>query len=159
MAFAPSPRHTLVNPSPNASPSSPLSSRDNISPLASGSRSAVRPGSMNRRKSSGQTVQTLGRSKQHYIGSPGSITGPLSRRKSSHYQLPGNTNGAVGKDGQWATMDPDEVFRRLNVKEVKKVEGILRSSAAGKQGELRSMVRYVTTELQILAMADNVAPM
>jgi len=38
-------------------------------------------------------------------------------------------------------MDPDEVFRRLNVKEVKKVEGILRSSAAGKQGELRSMVR------------------
>jgi hypothetical protein len=46
------------------------------------------------------------------------------------------------KDGQWATMDPDEVFRRLNVKEVKKVEGLLRASAAGKQGELRNMVRY-----------------
>ena len=96
---------------------------------------------MNRRKSSSQTIQTLGKSKQHYIGSPGSVAGPAGRRKSSHYQLPENANGVLGKDGQWATMDPDEVFRRLNVKEVKKVEGILRSSAAGKQGELRSMVR------------------
>lgn len=40
---------------------------------------------------------------------------------------------AVGKhqrrppDGSWATMDPDEVFRRLNVAEVKKVEAQLRS--------------------------------
>jgi hypothetical protein len=141
MAFAPSPRHTLVNPSPNASPGSPFSPRDNLSPLASGSCSAVRPGSMNRRKSSGQTIQTLGRSKQHYIGSPGSVAGAGGRRKSSHHQLSAKPNGVVGNDGQWATMDPDEVFRRLNVKEVKKVEGILRSSAAGKQGELRSMVR------------------
>jgi hypothetical protein len=30
-------------------------------------------------------------------------------------------------DGSWATMDPDEVFRRLNVAEVKKVEAQLRS--------------------------------
>lgn len=29
-------------------------------------------------------------------------------------------------DGTWATMDPDEVFRRLNVAEVKRVEAQLR---------------------------------
>lgn len=50
-----------------------------------------------------------------------------------------NSN-AVGKD-QWSHMDPDEIFKRLNVQEVRKVENMLRSSASGKQGELRNMVR------------------
>lgn len=70
------------------------------------------------------------------------MSGPAGRRSNSQLQyLSSGPGGMTGKDGQWATMDPDEVFRRLNVKEVKKVEGLLRASAAGKQGELRNMVR------------------
>ncbi|KAG7575305.1 hypothetical protein FFLO_00469 [Filobasidium floriforme] len=69
------------------------------------------------------------------------MSGPAGRRSNSQPQyLSSAPGGMTGKDGQWATMDPDEVFRRLNVKEVKKVEGLLRASAAGKQGELRNMV-------------------
>jgi hypothetical protein len=145
MAFAPSPRHTLANPSQNPSPLSPLSPVNSISPLPlNGGQGLTRPGGPSRRKSSGQTIHTLGNKRnkaysQHYHAAS-TMSGPAGRRNNS--QLLSSVPGSVvGKDGQWATMDPDEVFRRLNVKEVRKVEGLLRASAAGKQGELRNMVR------------------
>lgn len=40
-------------------------------------------------------------------------------------------------------MEPDEVFRRLPVAEVKRVEGKMRADALNKQSELRNMVGYV----------------
>ena len=43
-------------------------------------------------------------------------------------------------DKDWAGMEPDEVFRRLPVLEVKKVEAKMRGDAMNKQSELRSMV-------------------
>ncbi len=45
-------------------------------------------------------------------------------------------------DKDWAGMEPDEVFRRLSVNEVKKVEAKMRGDALNKQSELRSMVGY-----------------
>lgn len=39
-------------------------------------------------------------------------------------------------------MEPDEVFRRLSVNEVRKVEAKMRGDALNKQSELRSMVGY-----------------
>lgn len=40
----------------------------------------------------------------------------------------------------WSAIDADEVFRRLPVGEVKRVEGKMRDDALNKQSELRSMV-------------------
>ena len=148
MAFAPSPRHTLANPSQNPSPLSPLSPAHSISPLPlSDGQKLTRPGGPSRRKSSGQTIQTIGNkrnksySSQHQHAAS-TMSGPAGRRSNPQSSF-GPPTGVTGKDGQWATMDPDEVFRRLNVKEVRKVESLLRASAAGKQGELRNMVRSV----------------
>ncbi|KAJ9102517.1 hypothetical protein QFC21_002917 [Naganishia friedmannii] len=67
---------------------------------------------------------------------------------------------ASAKDGNWAMMDPDEVFRRLHVAEVKKVESQLRTTADGKQAELRTMVseRYrdlLLSTTQIATIHDS----
>lgn len=43
-------------------------------------------------------------------------------------------------EGDWAAMEPDDVFRRLPVHEVKRVEAKMRADALNKQSELRSMV-------------------
>lgn len=56
-----------------------------------------------------------------------------------------------GGDNDWAHMDPDQVFRRLNVKEIKKVEQMLRAQAQSKQEELRSMVRWVDPTSRVAA--------
>lgn len=48
--------------------------------------------------------------------------------------------GKKGAEGDWAAMEPDDVFRRLPVHEVKRVEGKMRADALNKQSELRSMV-------------------
>lgn len=50
---------------------------------------------------------------------------------------------AAVKEGDWVTMEPDEVFRSLPVNEVKRVESKMRTDALNKQSELRSMVGYV----------------
>lgn len=47
-------------------------------------------------------------------------------------------------DRDWGNIEPDEVFRRLPVGEVRKVEAKMRAEALGKQAELRSMVGYVS---------------
>lgn len=51
--------------------------------------------------------------------------------------------GEKAAEGDWAAMEPDEVFRRLPVAEVKRVEGKMRADALNKQSELRNMVGYV----------------
>ncbi|KLT41250.1 hypothetical protein CC85DRAFT_286686 [Cutaneotrichosporon oleaginosum] len=68
----------------------------------------------------------------------------------------------VGKEEEvdWATVDPDEVFRRLPVHEVKRVEAKMRADALNKQSELRSMVgtRYrdlLTSASQITALHSS----
>ena len=44
-------------------------------------------------------------------------------------------------------MEPDEVFRRLPVNEVKRVEAKMRGDALNKQSELRAMVGSVHLHL------------
>lgn len=102
-------------------------------------------------------------------GSPGSPGSPsrsrplVPRRKSSGPAVGAPSvqhRGKIkSKAGEWAYADPDEIFRRLDVREVQKVEAklrcvslrfpsqsgrlmrtISRSSASNKQSELRSMV-------------------
>lgn len=65
-----------------------------------------RPSDMSRRG----TAITIATQQSPYAGSR-----PSLRKRAS------------AKDGNWAIMDPDEVFRRLHVAEVKKVEKQLRS--------------------------------
>jgi hypothetical protein len=61
----------------------------------------------------------------------------LSKRKDS------KANGVVREEVDWAEVEPDEVFRRLPVAEVKRVEQKMRTDALNKQSELRSMVGCV----------------
>jgi hypothetical protein len=46
------------------------------------------------------------------------------------------------KEGErdWGNVEPDEVFRKLPVLEVRRVEGKMRQEALDKQSELRAMV-------------------
>jgi hypothetical protein len=44
------------------------------------------------------------------------------------------------KEVDWAVVEPDEVFRRLPIAEIKRVEQKMRTDALNKQSELRSMV-------------------
>lgn len=124
----------------------PLSPAYSNTPLPlSGGQNSGRPRSLSRRKSSSQTIQTIGNKRNKGYTQHGYAASTMSGHagRSNSGLVSAAPGGVSGKDGQWATMDPDEVFRRLNVKEVRKVEDLLRSSAAGKQGELRNMVRSV----------------
>ena len=49
----------------------------------------------------------------------------------------------------WGNIEPDEVFRRLPVGEVRKVEAKMRTDALGKQAELRSMVGCVIDNIYL----------
>ncbi|BEJ01631.1 hypothetical protein CcaverHIS631_0603130 [Cutaneotrichosporon cavernicola] len=71
---------------------------------------------------------------------------------------------ALGKEApeevDWAVVEPDDVFRRLPVHEVKRVEAKMRADALNKQSELRSMVgtRYrdlLTSASQITALHSS----
>lgn len=76
-------------------------------------------------------------------GSSSGVSTPLGRKRRQGAGLAGPSaisNAAAAEKGDWAHMDADEVFRRLPVGEVKKVEDKLRKEATSKQGELRSMV-------------------
>lgn len=65
----------------------------------------------------------------------GRASGPGRKRK----QKETNEKSADSKE-DWADIEPDEVFRRLPVREVKRVEAKMRSEALNKQSELRAMV-------------------
>lgn len=92
-----------------------------------------------RRGTRTRTSQTLGGPAPSYVRRPSTLsavhppssvsTASSARRK---YE-PAN-------DRDWAGMEPDEVFRRLPVHEVKRVEAKMRTDALNKQSELRSMV-------------------
>ncbi|KAL1411795.1 hypothetical protein Q8F55_002762 [Vanrija albida] len=63
-------------------------------------------------------------------------------------------------DANWAGIEPDDVFRRLPVGEVRRVEGKMRADALNKQSELRSMVgtRYrdlLTSASQITSLHSS----
>ncbi|WVF65857.1 hypothetical protein IAT40_000594 [Kwoniella sp. CBS 6097] len=81
------------------------------------------------------------------------------RRRKSEKDGGTSTPGTGGKE-DWADLEPDEVFRRLPVNEVKKVEARMRSDALNKQSELRSMVgtRYrdlLTSATQITSLHSS----
>ncbi|WVQ74709.1 hypothetical protein IAR50_004313 [Cryptococcus sp. DSM 104548] len=96
----------------------------------------------------------------------GTLRGSISSRRRRRQNkdplgtpgTPGTPNAVDGED--WAEVEPDEVFRRLPVGEVKKIEGRMRSEALGKQSELRSMVgtRYrdlLTSASQITTLRSS----
>lgn len=68
--------------------------------------------------------------------------------------------GKEAEEADWASVDPDDVFRRLPVYEVKRVEAKMRAEALNKQSELRSMVgtRYrdlLTSASQITTLHSS----
>ena len=96
------------------------------------------------RRTSGQTVTTSRKPSQ--TTTSGTST-PQWNRRGGRSSI--GVNGKVssieeevgGRD--WARMDADEVFRKLPVNEVKRVELKMRTEAFNKQSDLRSMVGYV----------------
>ena len=66
------------------------------------------------------------------------------RRYLAKKNVNGNGNGNQAIEVDWAEVEPDEVFRRLPVQEVRRVEQKMRTDALNKQSELRSMVGYVS---------------
>lgn len=62
----------------------------------------------------------------------------LSRKKSDTSKSTGS--GGIREEVDWAGEEPDEVFRRLPISEIKRVEQKMRTEALNKQSELRSMV-------------------
>ncbi|WWC96842.1 hypothetical protein V866_003717 [Kwoniella sp. B9012] len=64
----------------------------------------------------------------------------VGRRKRINADGQGSGTLTPTSKDDWANMEPDEVFRRLPVNEVKRVESKMRSDALNKQSELRLMV-------------------
>ena len=79
------------------------------------------------------------------IISSGLSTPDTRRRRYLAKKNNGSTNNKA-IDVDWAEVEPDEVFRRLPVAEVKRVEQKMRTDALNKQSELRSMVGYVSND-------------
>ena len=78
-------------------------------------------------------LPTLAESSVHSSG----LSTPETRRR--RYQAKKNPN-VKQIEVDWAEVEPDEVFRRLPVQEVRRVEQKMRTDALNKQSELRSMV-------------------
>jgi hypothetical protein len=78
-------------------------------------------------------LPTLAESSVHSSG----LSTPETRRR--RYQAKKNNN-VKQIEVDWAEVEPDEVFRRLPVQEVRRVEQKMRTDALNKQSELRAMV-------------------
>lgn len=86
----------------------------------------------------------------------------ISHRQSSQTSLSGTSTPLASyprrkrKEGalhnvpegetDWSGLEPDEIFKRLPVGEVKRVEAKMRGEALNKQSELRSMVGWVYSQ-------------
>ena len=68
-----------------------------------------------------------------------SASGASTPRRKVRTKANGGPSEKLSEE-DWAELDADEVFRRLGVTEVKKVEAQMRTDASNKQTELRSMV-------------------
>ncbi|OWZ69331.1 hypothetical protein AYX14_05282 [Cryptococcus neoformans] len=91
--------------------------------------------------------------------STGSVLGRASGPGRKRRQKEANGKSTDNKE-DWADIEPDEVFRRLPVREVKRVEAKMRSEALNKQSELRAMVgaRYrdlLTSATQITSLRSS----
>lgn len=71
--------------------------------------------------------------------STGTALGSASESRRKRREKEANGRSTINKE-DWAEIEPDEVFRRLQVREVKRVETKMRSEALNKQSELRAMV-------------------
>jgi len=81
-------------------------------------------------------LPTLAESSVHSSG----LSTPDTRRRRYLAKKNVNGNGKQAVEVDWAEVEPDEVFRRLPVQEVRRVEQKMRTDALNKQSELRSMV-------------------
>ncbi|KAK8861647.1 hypothetical protein IAR55_002470 [Kwoniella newhampshirensis] len=93
--------------------------------------------------------------------STGTVLGNGRRSKGNRNEgSVAEAGGGGGSKEEWARLEPDEVFRRLPVNEVKRVESKMRSEALNKQSELRAMVgtRYrdlLTSATQITSLHSS----
>ncbi|KIY33257.1 hypothetical protein I305_04123 [Cryptococcus gattii E566] len=91
--------------------------------------------------------------------STGTALGSASESRRKRREKEANGRSTINKE-DWAEIEPDEVFRRLQVREVKRVETKMRSEALNKQSELRAMVgaRYrdlLTSATQITSLRSS----
>ncbi|RXK41345.1 hypothetical protein M231_01250 [Tremella mesenterica] len=93
------------------------------------------------------------------LSASGTSTPTVRRMKKAVRQVSSSKDQKT-RDTDWAAMEPDEVFRRLPVNQVKEVERKLRAEALNKQAELRAMVgtRYrdlLTSASQITTLHSS----
>ncbi|KIR57503.1 hypothetical protein I314_06642 [Cryptococcus bacillisporus CA1873] len=91
--------------------------------------------------------------------STGTALGSASGSRRKRREKEANGRSTDNKE-DWAEIEPDEVFRRLQVREVKRVETKMRNEALNKQSELRAMVgaRYrdlLTSATQITSLRSS----
>ena len=65
---------------------------------------------------------------------------PDTRRRRYLARKKSDAASTAAREVDWAGVEPDEVFRRLPIAEIKRVEQKMRTDALNKQSELRSMV-------------------
>lgn len=83
------------------------------------------------RRPSGLQTRKSSQASASGTSTPYGVNGPTRKRKGV---------AVPGGETDWSSVDADEVFRRLPVGEVKRVEAKMRDDASNKQSELRSMV-------------------
>jgi len=117
----------------------PIFSPPSSSPAASFRKHRLPSGSITPftdyyRRPSGAQARKYSQTSASGTSTPFGPNAPTKKRKES----------AVPEgETDWSSLDADEVFRRLPVGEVKRVEAKMRNDALNKQSELRSMVGSV----------------
>ena len=118
---------------PSFSPNMPSSTRLQHRQLSSSS-SMNQPFPGHIRQSSSFSQRKFSQTSVSGTSTPGaSSTYPRRKNNKTLQNVP---EGQV----DWSALDPDEVFRRLPVGEVKRVESKMRDEALNKQSDLRLMV-------------------
>ena len=120
---------------------SPMTSSKNTTPQSSYRRSR-QPSSSSQASFATDMTRRPSFTPSQRKGSQMSSLGETSNREYGYRKRREGREFASVPEGEtdWSAIEPDEVFRRLPVGEVRKVEGKMRAEAANKQSELRAMV-------------------
>lgn len=123
------------------SPADSNSSLPTIDPSSPSKRRAL--GSLAMRSMPGSELRRpsdyLGSREASQVTISGTSTPDYAKRRAIK-EAQATQAGETVSEADWANIEPDEIFAKLPVNEVKRIETRMRADALNKQSELRSMV-------------------